>query len=508
MLRLPGAMALALFGWPAHGQTGDVTSATVPARSGATSVPDTETAGAVHESPAPSSVALTNSASVLAKPEVFLRNVQTPAITLTPPPGSARTSITFGDWQIGENQTITGPHDLYFYHGPTKQAPIDLTTDGVPILQYVFNGNVPDSAYKKTASPLTVNYVFGSTLASTGTGIAIQCSDDIRAEGRPDEGRNEHACYYGFVRADGHWPHPAGQNYWVQDFNLLTPLQTSIADRPNYIVGESTRIMNMSAGAEAIDSDHAGSFGSSVVTVPPSIADLTSAGMASTATTYPLSALYQASGWSGKVSVTDGTSVDAGPAATYAFRSGGGGGSAYVGNSARSYFDIGYGVYDWAKVGIDINSRNRHGSGPGLRNAYATELGGSGVTGVNSALLINKNVGTNYAAIQFGDAAPSYSIGTNSGPTGGDSFFVYSNSQRNYPLKLMPNAAAFGVPVQLPAQTFVSLPTCDAKAAGTIAYITDASVAISSWHQAVTKGGGDNNAFVACNGSGWFAWDY
>lgn len=442
------------------------------------------------------------------RPQVFAGNVQAPAISLAPPPGSGRTSVTFGDWQIGESQTMTGPHDLFFYHGPTRQTPIDLTTDGVPVLQYVFNGDIAGTAYDKTPSPLTVNYVYGSTSPSTGTGIAIQCSDDIQWEGKPKSGRNEQACYYGFVRANGKWPHPAGQNYWIQDLNLLTPLQASRANRPNYIVGGSTRIMNMSAGADVIDTLHAGSFGSSVVATPPHAVDLSSAGMPPKAMTYPITALYQATGWSGPNSISDGDAAGAGPAALYAFRSGGGGGSAYVGNTARSYFDVGYGVYDWAKVGVDIGGRNSNGSGPGLRNIYATELGGQGMTGTNNALLINRNTGSNYAAIQFGSTSTSYVLGTDSAAKGGDDLFVYSNKQKSYPLKLTPTAAAFGVPVQLPAQTFAGLPSCDAGTAGTVAYITDASVSISSWHQQVTKGGGENKAFIACNGSGWFAWDY
>lgn len=56
--------------------------------------------------------------------------------------------------------------------------------------------------------------------------------------------------------------------------------------------------------------------------------------------------------------------------------------------------------------------------------------------------------------------------------------------------------------------TFSALPACVAGAAGIIAFITDASAAITAWHQQVTAGGGANKAFIACNGSGWFAFDY
>jgi hypothetical protein len=457
--------------------------------------------------PSRNSAILTGSANRWIQPQNFSASIQAPALTLSPYSGN-RTSITFGDWQIGEDKAHNGSHDFYFYHALTKQIPIDLTTDGVPILQYVFNGNISGSAYNKTASPLTVNYVYGSTKPSTGTGIAIQCSNDIRQEGIPSSGRNEHACYYGYVRANGNWVHPAGQNYWLQDFNLLTPYQANVANRPDYIVGGSMRIMNMSAGADVIDSTHAGSFGSSVVAAPAPAADLASAGMPSMAMTYPISALYQATGWSGQNTVRDGYSTGATPAAVYAFRAGGGGGNIYTGNTTRSYFDIGYGVYDWANVGIDIHSRHPNGAGPGLRNAYATELGGAAIAGADSALLINTNAGSHYAAIKFGSEAPSYVIGTDLATNSGDNFFVYSSTLKGYPLELTPTVAILGVPARLPAQQFASLPTCDSNAAGTIAYVTDARAPIMAWHQEVTAGGGTNKAFIACNGSGWFAWDY
>ena len=56
--------------------------------------------------------------------------------------------------------------------------------------------------------------------------------------------------------------------------------------------------------------------------------------------------------------------------------------------------------------------------------------------------------------------------------------------------------------------TFSALPTCNGSSNGALAHITDASAAITAWHQQVTAGGGSNSAFIACNGSGWYAFDY
>ena len=65
-----------------------------------------------------------------------------------------------------------------------------------------------------------------------------------------------------------------------------------------------------------------------------------------------------------------------------------------------------------------------------------------------------------------------------------------------------------GTGLRLKATVYGSLPTCNAGKAGMIAYITDASSAITAWHQPVTAGGGTNKAFISCNGSGWYAFGY
>lgn len=74
-------------------------------------------------------------------------------------------------------------------------------------------------------------------------------------------------------------------------------------------------------------------------------------------------------------------------------------------------------------------------------------------------------------------------------------------------------AVAFVPPVSAPAvqltpTIFSALPSCRPERAGTMAYITDASAKIASWHQEVTRGGGLNRAFLTCDGSGWFAFSY
>jgi len=62
--------------------------------------------------------------------------------------------------------------------------------------------------------------------------------------------------------------------------------------------------------------------------------------------------------------------------------------------------------------------------------------------------------------------------------------------------------------VRLSPIRFDMLPICDARSAGTLAYIVDANIPVTTWHQHIVAGRGANRAFVACNGAGWFAFDY
>lgn len=74
------------------------------------------------------------------------------------------------------------------------------------------------------------------------------------------------------------------------------------------------------------------------------------------------------------------------------------------------------------------------------------------------------------------------------------------------------NLSSLGYPfngvVFLQRVTFSSLPACNSSTMGYLSLVTDAASPITTWHQQVTAGLGVNIAFVACNGTGWFAFDY
>ena len=138
--------------------------------------------------------------------------------------------------------------------------------------------------------------------------------------------------------------------------------------------------------------------------------------------------------------------------------------------------------------------------------------------------------GTLISVPLYADSSQTFHVGANTlqvdGPTNpalathnsttGATWYLISNASSLLqfyngsasPLTIASSIVSANVPLQLAPTTFSALPTCNSGIAGAMAYITDASSAISAWHQQVTAGGGSNKAFIACNGSGWYAFDY
>ncbi len=59
--------------------------------------------------------------------------------------------------------------------------------------------------------------------------------------------------------------------------------------------------------------------------------------------------------------------------------------------------------------------------------------------------------------------------------------------------------------LRLASTTYAQLPPCNSSNSGTIAYISDSAAVVQTWHQPISRGGGDNPTFVSCAGSGWVA---
>jgi hypothetical protein len=162
-----------------------------------------------------------------------------------------------------------------------------------------------------------------------------------------------------------------------------------------------------------------------------------------------------------------------------------------------------------------------------LRNSdmyvYEAALSLEGASGsVNRAINLKTgdltlwNIGATATAQSGGNSGADYAIArfNDAGAYLGIPFFVQrstgnvgiNQAAANYTLDV--NGTTSSTILRLAATTFSALPACDSGHAGTVAHITDASAAITIWHQNVTAGGGSNRAFVTCNGSGWFAFSY
>lgn len=124
--------------------------------------------------------------------------------------------------------------------------------------------------------------------------------------------------------------------------------------------------------------------------------------------------------------------------------------------------------------------------------------------GATSTSQSGGNAGADYSIARFNDAGSYIGI----------PFFVQRSTgnvginQATASYTLDVNGTTSSTILRLAATVFSALPVCDSAHAGTVAHITDASAAITVWHQDVTSGGGTNRAFVTCNGSGWSAFSY
>ena len=188
--------------------------------------------------------------------------------------------------------------------------------------------------------------------------------------------------------------------------------------------------------------------------------------------------------------------------------------------------------------GLGINGFNIANSAPALvigvvgGGTWANGIVGSGVRGsyfsVNSsntttaASFINTTSGTfSNAPIVLGKGA-GQSINFGGGSFGTDTY-IYGDAAHTLNINMGAGGfVAFRNPggtvvatldqhgtLKEEGTSFASLARCSGGVgAGQIAYITDASAPITAWHQQVTAGGGSNMAFVACNGNGWYAFDY
>lgn len=333
-------------------------------------------------------------------------------------PNFPRSDIKFGNWVLGQYSGI-GPTDFFLYNSVTHSHPLVISPQNEITINHAYDNVHNWDAYDKLPSPLNVITSYGRKQPSSGTAIGLQNAMDIYNEAVPTHGHNEFSAYYAYVRANNRGVHPPGQHYWVTDFQLQTPYAPQPQKTPELGIVYSGRIMNMSYGVQALSSSHMGAYGQSLVATPMLENELTSSGIPLDARSFPITAMLALAGFSGDRSTYDGTLSSAGPAADYALRIGGGGGSPYIPFNARSNFGIGVGLYDWSKAGLEIDRRLPGATGPGLRNRYATELGGRLPAGAwpYSLILHDEHAQPTrpaQAGLQLGDDSHAWLLGNTS----------------------------------------------------------------------------------------------
>lgn len=339
-----------------------------------------------------------------------------------------RSDIKFGNWALGQYSGI-GPTDFFLYNGLTQQHPLIISPRDEVIVNHNYDNVHMKDAYDKLPSPMNIVTSYGREAPSSGTAIGLQNSIDIYNESVPTHGHNEFSSYYAFVRANNHGIHPPGQHYWVTDFHLQTPYAPDPQKSPELGIIYSGRIMNMSNGTQVLSANHMGTFGQSLVATPMLENEMADSGIPLTARSYPITAILDLAGFSGDRYTYDGTLPAAGPAADYALRIGGGGGSPYIPFNARSNFSTGIGLYDWSKTGLEIDHRLPGAIGPGLRNHYATELGGKLPAEAWPYSLVIHDEHTqspshNQAGIQLGDPPHAWLINNTSQDSTNNQFSI------------------------------------------------------------------------------------
>lgn len=350
-------------------------------------------------------------------------------------PKFPRSDVKFGNWVLGQYSGI-GPTDFFLYNSLTHNHPLVISPKDEVTFSHAYDNAHNWDAYDKLPSPVNVLVSYGRTRPSSGTAIGLQNSMDIYNEAVPTHGHNEFSSYYAYVRANNHGIHPPGQHYWVTDFHLQTPYAPEPQKSPELEIVYSGRIMNMSNGVQALSSSHMGAYGQSLVATPMLENEMTAAGIPLDARSYPVTAMLDLAGFSGDRHTYDGTLPSAGPAADYALRIGGNGGSPYIPFSARSNFVIGIGLYDWSKAGLEIDHRLPGATGPGLRNRYTTELGGSlpADTWPYSLILHDEHAqptSPEQAGLQLGDGSHAWLLGSTShGDDDGQFSIAYQHPER------------------------------------------------------------------------------
>lgn len=383
--------------------------------------------------------------------------------------GSTRASIAFNsDWNIGESIWNSGEFSLN--NKKLNTSPFRITQDD-QLSTFWFNETVNDeSAFDLAGSGLQVNVFNGQTTASSSSSIGLSVVSNVYNTTTPTNADNlsyktysEASPVYtflqGFTKYNGVECTHTNEHYIGYDNHLVTPYTTDATQRPDAIHGMSYYASLFGADSNLSDTNGSGSYMYSGVTTPLPNSTLEYYGIPDNTATVPFSAMFAACGFNGTPDVTDGSQSGALNAADYGFLCGNGGtglsGSFYLDKGARSKFSIGAQLGDWTTSGLVIGNpigteTPSGGRQYGIYNPYATNIGGllPDQTGGVALYLTPPTTSTSRnVAVSIGDSNASgtdgWSVGRDSGKTGANDIYFYSNTAKKNMLWMDDNKIGF-----------------------------------------------------------------
>jgi hypothetical protein len=504
------ALAQSISGNPPLAGTGTVTSVGITPPSGIM------TAGSPVTSNGSVSLTLDNQTAnkVLASPNGSAGTPTFRALNSTDMAAILASNNTFSN-----NQTISGSSAaqdglLFLSDSVTGTVTGSLRPDSL-FINRTYNGTQSASGYTSAGDALHPYIGYGTSVTTSSGSVALLGGNiNIYNSSNGPAGRSEFTPIATAVVPIKGGTFVAGSNYY-NDFNIQSAPGTG--GQEGFLAGGSFAIQKWTSG-NTIDANHAGSYGLAVTSVPNNTGY--DSQNHTTDTTYPLNAMITLNGWSGQQTNTasGGQVAAATAAANIGLKIGGVGGSVWSCSTCYSYIPTGIDISDYTTAAIHIGPPNAGHATSGVAiniDAAAGNLvvgdsifvGSGGTGGTVQAYLLKAN-------------APSASTQafTYYSDQGTDKWLIGKQTDNSFIMYDSANAAGFlsvttaglmtigeNKGVKFNSTTFANLPTCNSTNQGIIAFITDASAAISAWHQTVSAGGGSTKTFVQCNATNWLA---
>ncbi|WP_160119873.1 hypothetical protein [Rhodovarius lipocyclicus] len=280
------------------------------------------------------------------------------------PVNAQHATLTFGNgWQFGQDSASNGTKDFFLYQGLTGFLPMLWDTAG---RRQDFcrwdRTDGPANSYEKVLWTQNILGGIGINAPGRGTTTVFRAECQIGEIADAGNGTNSESTvsyqvtYARADRAQRAW-NIWGADHIVYDARGGDVIGGVTRDTPTYFVGHSLRVHAFNDLRAKTGGQH-GSYGMALTTRPFDAGETadTSSGSRAGWSTQPMNALLSLSGFSGLNggTITSGTDPGAGSAADFALLIGGGGGSIYLADDARSKFGTGVGICDYTTSGLYV----------------------------------------------------------------------------------------------------------------------------------------------------------